>query len=99
MTAHPSRPLSTHVEYTELGQVGERSLRGVVERRELHLGPFVIGRTRPRAVDVFEPGLGHRSIRIEAPPGPFLRAGLWVVMVAAGGWLVTMLAGRGHTRR
>lgn len=98
MAEERTRRITTEVEYAPLGRVGDRELRGVVERRELHLGPLTVGRTRPRALDVYEPGRGHRTVAIEVPPDPYLRALRWTLVLLAGAWLVGALARRRHTR-
>ncbi len=98
MAEERARGLTTEIEYTPLGRVGERELRGVVERREFRLGPLTVGRVRPRVVDIYEPDLGQRSVHIDAPPDPYLRALRWTCLLLAGAWIAGRLARRRHTR-
>ncbi|MBX7111767.1 MAG: hypothetical protein K1X87_07955 [Dehalococcoidia bacterium] len=88
-----------NVEDTPLGRVGDRELRGVVERREIRLGPVVFGRVRPRAVDVYEPGLGRRTVQVDAPVDPYLRALRWVLVMVVLAWVAGAVIGRTRTRK
>jgi len=92
------RRVATEVEYTSLGRAGERELRGIVERRELRLGPLRVGRARVRAVDVYEPGLGHRSVAVPTPADPYVRVLRWTLILLATTWLAGALARRRHTQ-
>ena len=98
MAEEGTRWRTTEVEYAPLGRVGEREFHGVVERREFRLGPLTVGRIRPRAVEVYEPDLGRRSVHVEAPPDPYLRALRWTLLLLVGAWLAGRLARRRHTR-
>ncbi|MGE0135310.1 MAG: hypothetical protein AB7L91_04785 [Dehalococcoidia bacterium] len=98
MSDRRPRPLTTDREHVALGRIGEREFRGVVERRELRLGPLRVGRVRPQSVDVFQPGQGHRPVRIDAPSDPYLRALRWTLVMVVGAVAVRVLARRRHTR-
>ncbi|MGE0228938.1 MAG: hypothetical protein AB7I38_09510 [Dehalococcoidia bacterium] len=93
-----SRRWTADVEYVALGTIGERELRGVVERRELRVGSLRIGRVRPRSVHVLGPSDGGRPVAVDPPPDPFLRALRWTLVVIAGAAAVRMLARGRHTR-
>lgn len=104
-----SRPfLTREVEYTDLGQVGDRQLRGRTERRTLDLRRedgtkrfrLHLGRLRATAIDVYEPGQGHYAVPVRTPSDTVLTslAAITALYVAAWG-LGRLVARPRHTRR
>lgn len=90
--------LTTEVEHVDLGRVGERALRARVLRRQLRLaigsGPgmrLAVGRVRPVAVEVTEPGRAY-EVPVRGVPDPWLRAMrrtalLWAASLAVSWWV------------
>lgn len=72
--------LTAEIEHLELGQVGTRVLRARVQRRQLRLAAgrrvgmrITIGRLRPVAVEVTEPGRAY-EVPIPSVADPWLTA-------------------------
>ncbi len=90
--------LTTEVEHVDLGQFGDRALRGRVEHRRLRVGAgrgtgfaLTLGRVRPVAVEVTEAGRRY-EVAIPRVPDPRTRAvrrtlALWGASLAVGWWL------------
>jgi hypothetical protein len=90
--------LTTHVEHVDLGRVGLRALRARVQRRQLHLAVgdgagvrITLGRMRPVAVEVTEPGRAY-EVAVPSVPNPWLAAAqrtalLWLASLTITWWL------------
>lgn len=101
MTATPSglgAILTTETEHVDLGRIGERSLRGRVEHRRVRFAlgrrrgfSLTMGRLRPVAVEVTEPGRVY-EVAIPAVVDPRVRAvrrtlALWLLSLGAVWWV------------